>query len=603
MRNQLSILLLSGLALLSGCAMEDRLFENESQGIDGKEITIQGIREGLDSDEGPATRTVRDESNGDVLWVPGDAISLFYGSGSNGGSKFTSVLEEGTAAVTNFTGTITAITAGADVSVDDTYFWGVYPYSDDVSCDGTIVTMTVPTAQAAVPGTFATGLFPSIGHSQGLTMGFYNVCGGWRFSVTKEGVRKVTLKSNGGEQITGKVKVGLNDAGVPEIREIIDGSDEVVLECPAGEYLEVGKYYYMVLLPTVFESGFTMTFETYTEEGVYNRTKKTTVARSNFPGITNLDDYLTTPYAPKTGNIPVEDANFKAYLVENFDSNGDGEISYAEAAEITEIDVCTDDIESVQGIEFMLALRRLSCRSNSGAVWSPDTGTTSYGRLSSLDVSNNPALTSVQCGWNQLTTLDVSNSPTLTYLDCTSNQLTTLDVSDNPALTNLRCNFNHLTTLDLSNNPSLESLSCNNNQLTTLDVSKNPVLTDLRCNFNHLTTLDLSNNPSLEGLSCHNNQLTTLDVSNNPALTWLESDNNHLTTLDVSKNTALTYLDCSPMDVNGSNVLGTLFIFQGQEIPNVTTSRNTEYIPAETQIVVKPDGGSNEGTGDEEVDP
>ena len=247
MRNQLSILLLSGLALLAGCAMEDRLFENEPQGVNSKEITIKGTREGLDADRGPATRTVRDV-NGDVLWVPGDAISLFYGSGTDGGSKFTSVLEEGTASVTNFTGTITAITGGADVSLDDTFFWGVYPYNENVSCDGTAVTMTVPTAQTAVPGTFATNLFPSLGRSQGLIMGFYNVCGGWRFSVTKEGVRKVTLKSNGGELITGKVKVGMTTSGVPEIREIVDGSDEVVLECPAGEYFETGKNYYMVLL-------------------------------------------------------------------------------------------------------------------------------------------------------------------------------------------------------------------------------------------------------------------------------------------------------------------------------------------------------------------
>ena len=56
-------------------------------------------------------------------------------------------------------------------------------------------------------------------------------------------------------------------------------------------------------------------------------------------------------------------------------------------------------------------------------------------------------------------------------------------------------------------------------------------------------------------------------------------------------------------DSNGNNLLSTLFISQGQIIPHVTTYRYTTYIPAETQIVVKQEGGTNEGTGDEEVTP
>ncbi|MBR3075674.1 MAG: hypothetical protein IKH11_08000, partial [Bacteroidales bacterium] len=36
----------------------------------------------------PETRTER-ASDGSVLWSPGDEISLFYGSGSTGGSRFT----------------------------------------------------------------------------------------------------------------------------------------------------------------------------------------------------------------------------------------------------------------------------------------------------------------------------------------------------------------------------------------------------------------------------------------------------------------------------------------------------------------------------------
>ena len=48
----------------------------------------------------PDTRTVR-EADGSVLWSPGDEISVFYGSGTDGGSKFTSQNTE-KAKVANF---------------------------------------------------------------------------------------------------------------------------------------------------------------------------------------------------------------------------------------------------------------------------------------------------------------------------------------------------------------------------------------------------------------------------------------------------------------------------------------------------------------------
>ena len=570
---------LSALIALAGCTLDERMINDEVV-PSGREMTIEAVRENLGSEEGGlSTRTMRDEESGSVLWVPGDAISLFYGSGANGGSKFISTLESGSSDMTNFTGTITAITGGGELTVDDTYFWGVYPYGEDVSCDGQGVTMTVPTSQEATPGTFAPNTFPSVGRSQGLIMGFYNICGGWRFSVTKEGIKKVTLKSNGGEPITGKVKVMFDAAGVPVIEEVLEGSDEVVLEAPSGEYFEVGKNYYMVLLPTVFESGFTMTFETFTESGEYNRTKKTTIARSKFSGIANLDNYLTTPYTKKTGPIPVEDANFKAYLVSNFDTNKDGEISYEEALEITEINVCTDDIESLRGLEYMTGLQSLSCYGSS-STWSNELQmSVPSGKLTSLDVSANTALTNLRCQSNQLTSLDVSNNAALTYLSCRNNQLTSLDVSANTALIYLYCGQNQLASLDVSANTALTSLGCGYNQLTALDVSANTALTGLYCNNNQLTSLDVSNNTALESLYCGNNQLTSLGVSANAALTYLSCGNNQLTSLDVSNNTALTSLDCSDnqltsLDVSANTALTSLDCSDNQ-LTSLDVSANT----------------------------
>ena len=156
----------------------------------------------------------------------------------------------------------------------------------------------------------------------------------------------------------------------------------------------------------------------------------------------------------------------------------------------------------------------------------------------------------------------------LTYLDCYSNQLTTLDLSNNPALDTLACTSNQLTTLDVSNNTALTVLRCGGNQLTSLDVSQNTALTLLWCLYNQLTTLDVSQNTALATLYCYNNQLTTLDVSNNTALTVLWCPNNQLTTLDVSQNTALTNLEChynqlTTLDVRNGNNTKVFYFFCG----------------------------------------
>ena len=242
------------------------------------------------------------------------------------------------------------------------------------------------------------------------------------------------------------------------------------------------------------------------------------------------------------GFVEFEDANFKAYCVSNFDSNKDGNISFSEALAINNINVNTDNIESLTGIERFTNLRYLSCRGSS--VWDSSLDrNVSNGKLTSLDVSNNTALTHLDCCWNQLTSL-VTNNTTLTSLECIHNQLTSLDVSNNTALERLSCQGNQLTNLDVSNNTAIEQLECYHNQLTSLDVSNNTALQELHCSFNQLTRLDMSKNIALKLLSCEGNQLINLDMSNNTSLVELYCYTNHLTSIDVSNNTALQKLSC-----------------------------------------------------------
>ena len=222
--------------------------------------------------------------------------------------------------------------------------------------------------------------------------------------------------------------------------------------------------------------------------------------------------------------------NNKEYKVD-VDKNNDRQISETEAAAVRVLGLSnlSDKIRNLDEISYFTSLEYLSCYGN---------------ELTTLDVSNNPALTELVCGGNELTTLDVSNNPALTYLSCYGNELTTLDVSNNTALTYLSCGGNELTTLDVSNNPALTELSCDGNELTTLDVSNNTALTYLSCGGNELTTLDVSNNPALTELSCYGNELTTLDVSNSTVLTELKCGGNQFISLDLGGCASLTHLDC-----------------------------------------------------------
>lgn len=130
----------------------------------------------------------------------------------------------------------------------------------------------------------------------------------------------------------------------------------------------------------------------------------------------------------------------------------------------------------------------------------------------------------------------------ITYLASASNELTTIDVSRNPHLTTLNAPLNKLTELDVSKNSALAHLDCSGNNIRTIDVSQNRALVSLWAFNNNLTQLDLSNNAELVFLDFSGNQLNSLDVSRNRELVRLIGLNNQLTSLDISQNSKLNRL-------------------------------------------------------------
>lgn len=305
--------------------------------------------------------------------------------------------------------------------------------------------------------------------------------------------------------------------------------------------------------------------------------------------------------------ISIPDPYFKEYLVQNFDVDADGEISREEALSVTSITVYTENITSLQGLEYFTNLTNLSCEIHyngwgSDGEMSFNHNPVNHGHLSELYLSKNINLRYLSCGGNSLSKLDlshnlqlqtvicrlnnideliISNNMSLTYLDCSHNQLTVLDVSNKKDLEILECDGNQIKALDVSNNTVLTYLDCSNNQFSSLDISNNTFLTSLDCCYNQLPVLDVSNNKDLEWLDCCYNQLSALDVSKNTALTALYCYNNQLQSLDVSKNTSLTHLDCynnqlQSLDVSNNLSLTYLYCWSNPSLTELWMANNQQ---------------------------
>ena len=408
-----------------------------------------------------------------------------------------------------------------------------------------------------------------------------------------------------------------------------------------GTITERGFCYSTSTNPTVSNSKVTVPSSNNTYSGSLSSLSPSTkyyvraYAKNAFGAYYSSQTEFTT--AAEEKYVEFEDQEFRKYCLQNFDKNGDGKISHTEAEAVTTIDVCTDNIYSLGGIECFKNITTLKAR-GSGASYSsvngggyrignteglstPPTGTScakgmlsrvdmsGLAKLRQVDISRNNIVTeliipascvdvrsdfcnlkeieishlillqSLIVNCNQIRLLNISKNIQLSTLNCYGNQLTSLDVSKNIQLSTLDCHGNQLTSLDVSNNTQLTSLSCLFNRLTSLDV-RNTQLTSLDCRYNQLTVLDVSKNTQLTDLSCGSNQLIQLDVSKNTQLTDLSCGRNQLTQLDVSKNTQLTILSCAEsqltvLDVSKNTQLTSLAC-QENQLMSLDISKNIQ---------------------------
>lgn len=205
--------------------------------------------------ETDGTKTAIQSDGTSIYWTQGDAINLFYGELSAG--QFTSSITT-PAQSTDFSGTLSVATGTTEAGMTARRFWGVYPYNAANSCDGSGVTLTIPSAQKGVPGTFADKLNPTVATSPGLDLTFYNVGSWFIFSVTQENVVSATLRGNNNEDIAGTIRVTMDSNSRP-VATVQSGAKSITITPQAGVSFEVGELYYIVLIPQTLSGGYTLT--------------------------------------------------------------------------------------------------------------------------------------------------------------------------------------------------------------------------------------------------------------------------------------------------------------------------------------------------------
>ena len=411
----------------------------------------------------------------------------------------------------------------------------VYPLSIGISRTGATIEVGLPEVQEYVSGNIPLGAYPMLGIYGDETFSFRNLCSVLKVPMFGDAtVKSITFTpNNAGVKASGKAVINVNSTQL----EMDDNSKpSVKLDCPDVKLSAQPTDFHFVVPAQIYPGGFTLTIATDKGDVVKTLKSDITLDRSVLYPIEAFECKIDSKE-----NIIFEDANFKAYLVANFDTDGDGEISKEEALAITKIIVGTEDIESLAGIEHMANLTELRCE-GPWSIFEPEEDP--EGKLKTLDVSKNVNLTILYCGFNQLTSLDVTNNPKIEQLRCAGNNLNSLDVSKNTELIEFEAYNNRLSSIDDSNNPELEYIDLTNNQIKSIDVSNNPELDYIDLTNNQIKSIDVSKNLELERITCSDNKLTSIDVTNNQKLTTLNISGNSIVKIDLGNNPDLKYLYC-----------------------------------------------------------
>ena len=546
------------------CSKEDQTPLEEEIAIKNTVNAPAVIHARTEANTQTGTKTMWNE-NLKVLWNANDSIAVFNGNNQTIIYRFMGADGD---AEGDF-----EIVGGGGTASQFNYAYAVYPYSSSVNIDpdSLKLTLVLPATQAYKENSFgrrANTMVAARGPitPEDMNFEFKNVCGYLRLRLYGDDVtvNSISIQGQLNEKIAGNATIKQAVGGLPSVTMGSDASTLIKIVCPTpvtlGTTAETATEFNFVIPPVTFSRGFKILVDGVSGEANGQAVKSTSSTVNITRNVRRNMAALKVVLEP-TQFISFDDGNFKTFCLNNYDQNGDGQISFAEAKIPTIMEIDDKNISNINGIEYFINLKELSCSNN--ALTSVDLSSNTKleylsldgNQLTSIDLSHNTLLLGLNVYDNELSSLDISSNPYLQYVQAWENKITTFTShARNTELTSLRLDDNLLNSLDVSHLISLKSLYCSNNNLSELNVSCNTNLDLLTCANNHLSSLDLSHNSMLEDLICNDNLLTELDLSHNPKMFRLDCYNNNLTSLDLSTHTDLWYVDIHGNNITSLNV-------------------------------------------------
>lgn len=236
------------------------------------------------------------------------------------------------------------------------------------------------------------------------------------------------------------------------------------------------------------------------------------------------------------------------------DADNDGQLSAAEIATITSLDLKNSEVASLEGIQYLTELTSLNLQSCT--------------KLTALDLSVGlDKLEFLQVGFcSNLETLTLGNKPALKEIYAQYSGLTDIDLSGTPALETISLASTNIENISITNNTSLQKFTAGGSTLKSVDLTGCTNVTSISLPYvSNFSSFDISQFPLLESFEMSDSKVTRFTTEGNPELKSLILDyNGDLSYLDVSKSLKLSYLSCY-----SCYELYTVIMTEGQSIPSM----------------------------------
>lgn len=251
MKKFLSLLLPLAM-LVSGCSQEE-LQNDQLDSQDGRIFTA--------SFEQNETRTYLEEGNL-LRWNAGDQIALFDGNTLNRQYQFDG--ENG-----DNSGTFSIVSNPFGTGNDLDCHYAVYPYASSVKItEGGVITATLPAVQSYAENSFGIGANTMVAVTKDVDdtfLKFKNVGGYLKLQLYGEDVtvKSIILNGSTNEKLAGKASITPLYGDEPTVTMSDEATQSITLNC--GEGVKIGSTvdmatgFWIVVPPTIFERGFTIT--------------------------------------------------------------------------------------------------------------------------------------------------------------------------------------------------------------------------------------------------------------------------------------------------------------------------------------------------------